>query len=393
MRRNPFNIFELPAACLLAVIILLGSLGDTMAAKGYRLKKTTFGSLTGWKSDNHADAFTAFRRSCEHKAGTTHKKRYHGLAAICRDVLRGPSKLTRVDARRFFEQRFDPYLIIAGGSSKGLFTGYYEPEYDGALEKSPDYGVPILSAPDNLIDLPGKKRPKGFPRHLTSALKMKKGLKPVPTRKQIENGALKALVQPIAWLADPVDAFFLHIQGSGRVRLPDGNTIRLAFAGRNGHPYSSIGRRLQKTGILKKNQLSMQSVQGWLRRNPVKARKVLHSNKSYIFFRQIYLDKTLGPVGGQGVPLTAGRSLAIDRRFHRYGLPVWVDTRVPDEKGRKFEKFRRVMIAQDTGSAIKGPIRGDIFFGTGKQAGAVAGRVKERGRMHVLLPKPLGKRR
>ena len=174
---------------------------------------------------------------------------------------------------------------------------------------------------------------------------------------------------------------------------PDGGTVRLAFAGRNGHPYSSIGRKLQRSGILKKNELSMQSVQGWLRNNPIQARKILHSNKSYIFFREIELDNSLGPIGAQGIPLTAGRSLAIDRRFHRLGLPIWLDTRIPDENGRNAKKYRRIMIAQDTGAAIKGAIRGDIFFGTGDKAGAVAGRVKERGRMHVLLPKSRKKKR
>ncbi len=163
--------------------------------------------------------------------------------------------------------------------------------------------------------------------------------------------------------------------------------MRLGFAGRNGHPYSSIGKVLLERGILRPNEMSMKSVQKWLRGNEAEARRILQSNKSYIFFREVILDAELGPLGGEGIPLTAGRSMAIDRRFHAYGLPVWIDTRIPDEKARNYTRFRRLMMAQDTGAAIKGAIRGDIFFGTGKAAGEVAGRVKEPGRMYILLPK------
>ncbi|HHK75077.1 MAG TPA: murein transglycosylase, partial [Rhizobiales bacterium] len=162
---------------------------------------------------------------------------------------------------------------------------------------------------------------------------------------------------------------------------------RLGFAGRNGHPYSSIGKTLLKKGILKPNELSMKSVQNWLRTHPKKARKILHANKSYIFFREIELDADLGPIGGEGVPLSARRSLAIDRRYHAYGLPLWVDTKLPAEDGKTSTPFRHLLIAQDTGAAIKGAIRGDIFFGTGKTAGEIAGRVKQTGRMFVLIPK------
>lgn len=376
-----------------AIIIMLGNTGEGMAAKGYRLKKSAFTSLSGWKHDDHAEAYKAFRRSCEHKLRASGRIRTRGLKSICRDVLKAPARLSRRDARLFFESRFDPYLVIARGKSKGLFTGYFEPEYAGDRRKSSKYAVPILPAPDNLVEVSSKKRPKGFPKGLNAGLETKAGLKPLPTRKQIENGAFKTKLRPLVWLADPIEAFFLHIQGSGRIRLPDGTFMRLAFAGRNGHPYSSIGKKLLTSGVLKKQQLSMQSVQKWLRANPVKARDILHSNRSYIFFREINLDPSLGPLGGQGVPLIDGRSLAIDRRYHRYGLPLWIDTRIPDANGRSATKFRRMMIAQDTGSAIRGPIRGDIFFGTGKKAGEVAGRVKARGTMHVLLPKARRKKR
>jgi len=378
---------------LMAAVIMLGNVGEAMAAKGYRLKKSKFSSLAGWDADNHAEAFAVFRRSCAHKLSNGRSRGAHGLNGVCRLALSGPAALPRPLAKRFFERHFTPYLIIARGTSKGLFTGYFEPEYKGARKKGPGYAAPVLPAPENLVALPAGKGPRGFPSGLTAALQSDKGLKPVPTRGQIENGALKKLIQPIAWLADPVDAFFLHIQGSGRIRLPDGGTMRLAFAGRNGHPYSSIGLKLLKDGILKKNQLSMQSVQAWLRGNPKRARKILQGNKSYIFFREIELDDELGPIGADGVPLTAGRSLAVDRRYHRYGLPLWLDTRIPGEGGRKTRKYRRLMIAQDTGAAIRGAVRGDIFFGTGDAAGEVAGRVKEAGRLYMLLPKTVNRKR
>lgn len=388
MKSKSASLCATTASFALAVLFMSATTGESMAAKGYHLKKSSFKAMKGWRKDDHAEAYLAFRRSCEHETMALGRIRSGTLKAICRDVRTGPARLSRLDARRFFEHRFQPYLVIARRTSKGLFTGYFEPEYAGDVKKSGKYKVPVLPVPDNLVEVNGKNRPKGFPRGLRAALETGSGLKPVPTRGEIEAGALDKSVTPIAWLADPVDAFFLHIQGSGRVKLPDGGSLRLAFAGKNGHPYSSIGKKLKKSGILKSHQLSMQSVQKWLRENPVKARKVLHSNKSYIFFRPIELDPALGPIGGQGVPLTAGRSLAIDRRYHRYGQPLWLDTRLPDKTGSRYIRYRRLMIAQDTGSAIKGPIRGDIFFGTGDAAGFTAGRVKEAGRLHVLLPKP-----
>lgn len=379
------------AVGLLAGLFVTAGVTESMAGRGYRLKRTSFSALPGWKDDHHAAAYDAFRRSCTQKLETNGFRRSHGLKAVCREVVKSGRQLSDRQARKFFERWFNPYLVVAHGSSKGLFTGYFEPEYSGTKTKTGKRQVPVLSAPENLT--PVTRRVKGFPAALTAALQTGKGLKALPTRKGIENGKLDKLVRPIVWLDDPVDAFFLHIQGSGRIRLNEGGTVRLAFAGRNGHPYSSIGKKLLKTGILKKHELSMRSVQAWLRANPVKARKIMHANKSYIFFREIDLDEHLGPIGGQGVPLTAGRSLAIDRRYHRYGTPIWLDTRLPNADGSKYTRYRRMMIAQDTGAAIRGPIRGDIFFGTGPEAGEIAGRVKERGTLHVLLPKLKRKRR
>jgi len=381
---------------VLAFLLVAASGGETMAAKNYRLKKTSFSALKGWKADAHGEAFAAYLKSCarmlapldikELRANRKSTNKNRNIK-ICSAATKPGDALGDKQARKFFEKYFTPYKVSWKGRRKGLFTGYYEPEYKGSREKSKIYFVPVLAAPDNLVSMAGRKKPKGFPRNLSSALRHGKRLKPLPSRAGIENGALDKSTRVLVWLADPVDAFFLHIQGSGRILLPDGGSMRLGFAGRNGYPYSSIGKALLKKGILKPQELSMKSVQNWLRNNKKKARKILHANKSYIFFREIELDAKLGPIGGEGVPLTNGRSLAIDRRYHAYGLPVWLDTQIPDENGRNYTRYRRLVMAQDTGAAIKGAIRGDIFFGTGKAAGEIAGRVKEPGRMFILLPK------
>ena len=355
---------------LAAILILAASAaqGGTM-----RLEKTTFKKLNGWAKDDHAAAFAAFVRSCKQvQAQVTEprpgrKESEAALGPVCGAALelaessrKGPDRKT---ARLFFERHFSPYRVRDGRKPAGLFTGYYEPVFRGSKTGSLFYPAPVRAAP------PG----------------MDKG-GTLPSRAEIENGALDDKAMPLVWLADPVDAFFLHIQGSGRIELEDGSQVRLAFAGRNGHPYSSIGKALLKRGILKKNELSMDNVQGWLRRNPAKARALMQENASYIFFRKLDLDPALGPIGGQGVPLTARRSLAIDRRYHAYGLPMWLETELPGARGGN-KPFRHLMVAQDTGAAITGPARGDIFFGTGPEAGAAAGRVKVPGKLFVLRPR------
>ncbi len=395
-RTDPLDVSLARYLVISAFLLVVAGGGKALAQKNYRLEKTSFSALKGWKKDAHAQAFSAYLKSCTRLLGSgdirqtrpNRKKsgKKHYLKA-CRKAQRlGPNPDDK-QARKFFEKNFRPYRILWKGSPKGLFTGYYEPEYKGSRQKSKTYFVPVLGAPDNLVSLTNAKKPKGFPRKLTAALQHGRNFKPLPSRAGIENGALAKSTQALVWLADPVDAFFLHIQGSGRITLHEGGSMRLGFAGRNGHPYSSIGKALLKKGILKANELSMKSVQNWLRTHPKKARKILQANKSYIFFRELDLDANLGPIGGEGVPLTARRSLAIDRRYHAYGLPLWVDTRIPGEGGKTHTPFRHLLIAQDTGAAIKGAIRGDIFFGTGKKAGETAGRVKESGHMFVLVPK------
>ena len=216
-------------------------------------------------------------------------------------------------------------------------------------------------------------------------------LEPYATRAEIDGGALAAQGLELVWVDDPVDAFFLHIQGSGRVTFEDGTRRRLAYAATNGHNYFSIGRRLVALGALSCEDVSMQTIRDWLAANPERASEVMHENASYVFFR--WLDEgqaTEGPVGAQGVALTAGRSLAVDRRFVPMTVPIWLAGAAPDpHPAREDRPLRRLMVAQDTGGAIRGPVRGDVFWGTGDEAGAVAGRMKHEGRYWLLLPRGL----
>ena len=254
--------------------------------------------------------------------------------------------------RLFFERHFRPWLATAGGSAQGLFTGYYEPVLAGSRSAGGAFGYPLYRMPE--------------------------GGEALPERAAIDAGALAGRGLELVWLADPVAAFFLHIQGSGLIALAEGGTMRVGYAGRNGHPYRAIGRDLVAQGALTADEVSLQTIRAWLHAHPDKAFATMAANPSYIFFREL---EGPGPVGAQGVPLTAGRSLAIDDELLTYGLPVWLDTVPPDGRA-----WRRLTVAQDTGAAIRGAIRGDIFFGSGDAAEGLAGGMKSQGRAWFLLP-------
>ncbi len=205
---------------------------------------------------------------------------------------------------------------------------------------------------------------------------------PYPTRGEIRAGAMKDELKPIVWLDNEVDAFFVHVQGSARVQLPDGGTMRIAYAGKNGRPYTSIGRVMREKGIDPPEGLGMRGIRSYLLAHPEEADKIMAANESYIFFRETDLPADLGPVGAEGVPLTPQRSLAVDPAFHEYGVPIFVEADLGGGRG----KLRRLTIAQDTGSAITGPARGDLFWGTGEAAGEVAGHIQAKARFIALLP-------
>jgi membrane-bound lytic murein transglycosylase A len=338
----------------LAGLMVALALGGGPASANSDHRPIGFADMPGWAGDDHAEALVAFRVGCSRPVAALKP----ACAAAKGVAAAGGSNR----ARAFFEDWFRPHLI--SGAGKGFFTGYYEPEYAGSRTPSARHSAPILSMPAKLPS-------------------------PAPDRAAIEQGALRGQAQALVWL-DPVDAFFVHIQGSARIRLDGGTVIRVGFAGRNGHAFTPIGRVLVERGELTLDQVSMQTIRAWMERHPGEAAGLMRQNRSYIFFRTDERGAGPGPIGAQQVPLTPGRSLAVDRAHWQLGLPVWVSTRLPRDAGGAV--YRRLLIAQDTGAAIKGPARGDVFLGTGADAGVVAGLMKEPGDFIVLLPRTPGRR-
>jgi membrane-bound lytic murein transglycosylase A len=334
----------------------------------------------------------AFQRSCREILRTAHgfkrASRYGGepadWQAVCQTALTTPA----AQAAAYFEKSFNAYRVTDPGRPQGLFTGYFEPEYRGSRTPSRDFSVPVYGKPDDLVAFDASAEARTGLRYgrLVNGRPT-----PYPTRREIEAGALAGRHLEIAWLASPVDAYFMQVQGSARLRLPDGSLMRLAFAAKSGRPYTSIGRLLAERAHIPREQIGMDTIREWMAAHPVEARALMAENESFVFVREIPLgDPDLGPPGGERVGLTPGVSLAVDRRYWTYGTPVWLDTRVPDAGDGK--PLRRLMIAQDTGSAIRGGARGDIFFGSGHAAGVPAGHMQARVNMIVLLPRTLAVR-
>ncbi|MGI9388890.1 MAG: murein transglycosylase A [Boseongicola sp.] len=299
--------------------------------------------LDGWDADDHDSARAVFLETC----GDLTKGDWPALCAFAAKAG---------DARVFFETFFRPVLITDG--REALFTGYYEPELQGSRVKMGQYRYPLYRRPD---EVPGTT--------------------PWLTREEIEtSGVLAERGLEIAWLSDPVDKFFLQVQGSGRIKLADGGSLRVGYGGKNGHPYRSVGKEMVRRGLFESHQVSAQTIRRWVSRNPVQGPKLLWHNPSYVFFREVsQLPADKGPLGAMSRSVTAGRTLAVDPEFVPLGTPVWIE-----KDGSS--PLRRLMVAQDTGSAIKGAQRGDIFYGTGPEAGKIAGRTRDPGRMIVLLP-------
>lgn len=290
------------------------------------------------------------------------------------------------EARQFFEAWFQPFEVTADGNSEGLFTGYYEPLLHGSKVRSGDYKVPLYHRPDDLlrVDL-GQFDPDLEGRSIRGRIDGQNFI-PYYSRDDIVKGALTDRKLELVWVDDEIEKFFLQIQGSGQVRLDDGSVIRVGYADQNGLPYRAIGRDLIEIGALKQEEVSLQSIRDWLIAHPGEAKKIMARNKSYIFFQEnTELNPNDGPLGAQNVPLTAGRSLAVDPRHIPLGAPLWLDATAPWPGGER--PLRRVVVAQDTGGAIKGPIRGDMFWGAGDQAEHLAGHMKNKGRFFVLVPR------
>ena len=345
-------------------------------------------SLPGWHQDKVLKALPALRRSClvmlrSLEVGAKSKRKIELLSGwkhVCNQIK--AKRFSESSFREFLKTDFNVFQIRYKGSGEGLFTGYYEPTLHGSFKSTKEYNTPVYPKPDDLIHVDlGKWKNTLNGSHVFGRVVGKK-LKPYFSRSEISSGALAGKLKPILWLKSDVDAFFLHIQGSGRVILPSGEVYRLGYAGKNGRKYYSIGRYLVKIGAISKEAVSMQSIKKWLNANPEKKTDVLNMNPSYVFFRRIKSNS--GPIGSQGVSLTGGRSLAVDRRYSTLGAPIWLSADFQDEKGKKLQ---RLMIAQDTGGAIRGPIRGDVFWGSGKIAEELAGVMKAKGSIYVFFPK------
>jgi membrane-bound lytic murein transglycosylase A len=357
-----------------------------------RLEPLSFGELAGWEADDHAAAYLAFLRTCKTLDASAAELRpaqapQADLQSVCREALRTPG-LGKVEARRFFETRFQPVRVVPL-SGRGFLTGYYEPEFQGSRRPDAVYRVPLLDRPKDLVTIPQGETLPGLDGGLQAARQAKGGYEPYPDRAAIEDGALGSLAKPIVYLREPGEAFIIHVQGSARIRLNDGSVMRVAYAGRNGRPYTSICRGLVQQGVMDLETMTLEKLLGWLKDNPEPAKALMRQNRSYIFFREANeLAPADGPIGGAGTPLVPGRSLAVDRSLWTYGLPVWLDGQLPLTLDRA-EPLQRLMIAQDTGSAIVGPARGDFFFGSGEEAGRRAGLLRHAVRFVVLQPKPL----
>jgi len=378
-------------ACLFAGILTMpeGEAASRLAGQA-RLEALSFEDLDSWANDDHAAAFGAFLRSCSVLDGRAPELRpaqapERHLAAVCRAALKNPN-LSRPEARRFFEAHFQPFAVVPH-SGQGFLTGYYEPEFRGSRTPDSRYRVPLLARPDDLVTIPQGETLPGIDKGLQAARRTEKGYEPYPDRAAIEDGALGSLAKPLVYLREPGEAFIIHVQGSSRIRLTDGSVMRLAYAGRNGRPYTSIGRLLVQRGEMDLETMTLARLMEWLKDNPGPARELMRQNQSYIFFREAdELAPEDGPIGGAGFPLVPGRSLAVDRQLWAYGLPFWLEGRLPLTLERS-EPLRRLMIAHDTGSAILGPARGDFFFGSGEEAGIRAGLLRHATRFVVLIPK------
>lgn len=378
-------------ACLILWTLSMSAEAASALKDLARLEPLSFQDLEGWKDDDHAAAFQAFLRSCRALDASAAELRpaqvpQSDLLTVCREALKTPG-LAKAEARRFFETHFLPFAVVPHAGN-GFLTGYYEPEFQGSRTPDASYRVPLLDRPKDLVTIPQGETLPGLEQGLQAARRTKDGYEPYPDRAAIEEGALGPLAKPIVYLREPGEAFILHVQGSARIRLTDGSVMRVAYAGRNGRPYTSIGRLLVQQGEMDLESMTLEKLMGWLKDNPEPAKALMRQNQSYIFFREASeLAPEDGPIGGAGTSLVAGRSLAVDRSLWTYGLPVWLDGQLPVTH-ETAEPLRRLMIAQDTGSAIVGPARGDFFFGSGEEAGRRAGFLRHAVRFVVLQPKP-----
>jgi membrane-bound lytic murein transglycosylase A len=352
-----------------------------------RLAPLAFSDLAGWAADDHDGAFAVFRRSCRAIVANAPALRTAlpasgDLKRACATAL---DPIRTGTARAFFEAFFIPFEVVPP-SGRGFLTGYFEPEYEGSLIRTDDFPIPLLARPDDLVTVAQGETWSGL-EGLQAARKIEAGYEPYPDRAAIEDGALGERAKPVVFVRDAVEAFIVQVQGSARIRLPDSKTVRLAYAGKNGYPFTAPGRVVVERGHVPLAEMNLERLTSWLRANPEEGREIMRLNRSYVFFRLAdELDESDGPLGAAGVPLTPGRRLAVDRNLWSYGLPFWLEGALPLMGGGS-EPLARLLVSQDTGTAITGPARGDFFFGTGGAAGTRAGMLRHPARFIVFLPK------
>ncbi|GLQ80645.1 transglycosylase [Mesorhizobium huakuii] len=351
----------------------------------------SFDDLPGWGDDDPLPAFEAFRRSAFHVPVKPYRSGALGVdfnafaAAYAEARAAAPS--TRIEARTFFESHFVPMLVRAE-SGAGLVTGFYEPQVEASPVRTERFVVPLLSRPADLADVDDANRPQGMDPYLAFARRTEGGLAEYFDRGAIERGVLEGQGLEIAWLADKVDAFFIHVQGAARLAMTDGRLRRVTYAAKSGQRFTGPGKVLSELGEIPLAEVTMQSIRAWFKAHPRRIDEILWRNRSYIFFREADVeDAALGPIAAAKVPLTPGRSVAVDRLLHTFGTPFYIDA--PTLTAFDAKPFRRLMIAQDTGSAITGPARGDLFAGSGDAAGEIAGVVRNAADFYALVPRAL----
>jgi peptidoglycan lytic transglycosylase A len=357
-----------------------------------QLEPVKWADLVGWKADDHLAAFAAYDTSCHALRKTQRTDRgqiSRALWNVCRKAV-GLRPQDSNAARTFFEQHFQPVRLARLGETQGFLTGYYEPIVQGSRFPNPEFHVPVYRRPPDLVAAGYKPGSKAFPNKAARIGRYNEQNQLVPyyDRGAIEAGALDGQKLEICWLRDPFDLLAIQIEGSGRVILEDGTPLRINYDSHNGYEFTSISRALIQRNLIPRAEMSMQRIREWMAANPEEAPKLRAANRSYVFFRISGLSNEREPVGAQGVPLTPGRSIAVDR-LHEYGTPFFIEANLPIDRAKPVSSFRRLMIAQDTGSAIVGPARADLYFGAGDDAARIAGRIRHSGRFVMLLPREL----
>lgn len=385
MKKRILSLFVVVLPLLAVVFFWL------ISPKPVELKQVSFSDLPGWQQANLQPSLTAFKQSCsaflrqrgDKKVGS---KKFELTASAWKPLCQQAVKLENPDTatlKQFFESNFTVVKFEKNGEVDGLFTGYYMPLLHGSREKTEHYAYPLYATPKNKVSLDLADFDPSFGHRKLSGLVEGNTLKPMPERAQINQGVLKKSSDVLVWVDDRIERFFLEIQGSGVVELPDGSHMIIGYDSANGAPYKAIGSVLINQKGMSRDGLSMDRIRQYLLKHTDEMDEVLHQNKSFVFFREL---KQKAALGSQGVPLTPGYSLAVDRKWIPLGMPMWLDTTYLDSD-KKTKPLQRLMIAQDTGGAIKGMVRGDVFWGDTKQAEFIAGNMKNRGHYYLLIPK------